>query len=143
MSVSVGDERVRTRATTNDGRRGAAADRFTSLGSAILATADTGNAPLRVADTVVASKGVMSSTLGEEVMILNPRAGVYHGLDPVGARVWELIQEPRTIEGLRDALLDEYEVEPARLEQDLIALLGSMRTNQLIDVSTAAASHGT
>ena len=108
-----------------------------------MATADTGNAPLRVADTVVASKGIMSSTLGDEVMILDPRAGVYHGLDPVGARVWEMIQEPRTIEGLRDALLEEYEVKPARLEQDLIALLGSMRKNQLIDVSTASACHGT
>lgn len=105
-----------------------------------MATAETGPAPLRVADTVVASKGVLSSPLGEEVMILDPKAGVYHGLDPVGARVWELIREPRTIAGVRDALLEEYDVESAQLEQDLFALLGALRKNGLIELVDE--SHG-
>ena len=44
---------------------------FTS-GDHSVATAETGSAPLRIVDTVVASKGVLSSPLGEEVMILDP-----------------------------------------------------------------------
>jgi len=102
-----------------------------------VATAETGDAPLRVADTVVASKGVMSSALGEEVMILDPKAGVYHGLDPVGARVWSLIAEPRTVAAVRDALLEEYDVEPARLERDLFTLLAALRANGLVEVTGA------
>jgi hypothetical protein len=44
---------------------------------------------------VVATKDQVSSDLGGEVAILDLKAGVYYGLDTVGARIWNLIQEPR------------------------------------------------
>jgi Coenzyme PQQ synthesis protein D (PqqD) len=46
--------------------------------------------------TVVAAAEQVSSEIGEEVAILDLKAGTYYGLDAVGARIWELIQEPVT-----------------------------------------------
>jgi hypothetical protein len=40
---------------------------------------------------------------------------------------------------LRDALLDEYDVEAARCEQDLLELLEKMRVEGLIEVRAVAA----
>lgn len=84
--------------------------------------------------SVVAAKDQVSSNLGGEVAILHLGAGTYYGLDAVGARIWSLIQEPRFVEEIRDALVSEYEVEPALCESDLIALLQRLAEEGLVEV---------
>jgi len=82
----------------------------------------------------VAAKDQVSSDLGGEVAILDLKAGVYYGLDAVGARIWSLIQEPRTVNEIRDILLEEYEVEPERCERDLLVLLQRLADEGIIEV---------
>jgi hypothetical protein len=84
--------------------------------------------------TVVVAEGQVSSDLGGEVAILSLKNGVYYGLDAVGARIWELIQGPRTVNEIRDVLLEEYDVEPERCERDLFVLLDQLATENLIEV---------
>lgn len=84
--------------------------------------------------TVVATKDQVSSDLGGEVAILDLKAGTYYGLDAVGARVWELIQEPKGIREVRDTVLEEYEVEPEQCERDMIALLQKLADEGLVEV---------
>jgi hypothetical protein len=83
---------------------------------------------------VVASKDQVSCDLQGEAAILNLGSGIYFGLNPVGARVWSLIQEPRSVEELREALVKEFEVEPAQCEADILALLQGLLAAGLIDV---------
>ena len=88
---------------------------------------------------VVASAEQISCPLGEEAAILNLKNSVYYGMNPVGARVWELLKQPKSVSELRDVLLDEYEVEHERCAQDLLELLHKMRAEGLIEVRVAAA----
>jgi hypothetical protein len=83
---------------------------------------------------VVASKEQASADLGDEAAILSLKDGVYYGLDPVGARIWKLIQTPRTVREVRDALLEEYDVDVSRCEADLIGLLQQLAKNDLIEI---------
>jgi hypothetical protein len=89
---------------------------------------------------VVATAEQVSCPLGEQSAILNLKNSVYYGVNPVAASVWKLIQQPKSVGELRDALVEEYEVEPERCEQDLLALLDKMRDEGLIDVRSTAAS---
>jgi hypothetical protein len=86
---------------------------------------------------VRAVRDQVSSDLGGEAVILGLTSGVYYGLDTVGTFVWNLLQEPRTIASLRDAILEEYDVEPDRCEQDLLALLERLRDENLVEVVDA------
>jgi hypothetical protein len=95
--------------------------------------------PLSVHSIVVATSDQVSCPLGEESAILNLKNSVYYGVNPVGARVWNLLQHPKRVSELRDALLQEYEVEPARCELDLLDLLEKMRLEGLIEIRRAAA----
>ena len=95
---------------------------------------------LSVHSVVVASSEHVSCPLGEEAAILNVKNSVYYGLDTVGARVWHLLREPRRVMEIRDALLDEYEVECERCESDLLFLLEKMRNEGLIEVRAAKAA---
>ena len=97
------------------------------------------NARLSVYSVVVATSEQVSCPLGEESAILNLKNTVYYGLNPVGARIWNLLQQPRSVGELRDALLAEYEVDADRCERDLLDLLEKMRGEGLIQVRSAAA----
>lgn len=97
------------------------------------------DAPLSLHTVVVASAEQISCPLGEEAAILNLKNSVYYGMNPVGARVWELLKQPKSISELRDVLLDEYEVDHERCAQDLLELLHKMRAEGLIEVRVAAA----
>jgi hypothetical protein len=96
------------------------------------------NEKVSVNSTVVAAETQVSSDLGEEVAILDFKAGVYYGLDDVGARVWQLVQEPKKVREIRNVLLEEYEIEPDRCEHDLIELLRSLAGEELIEINNEA-----
>jgi hypothetical protein len=92
------------------------------------------NAKLSGRSVVVATKEQVSCELEGEAAILGLANGIYYGLDLIGAKVWSLLQQPRTIDEIRDAVLQEYEVEPERCQSDLLALLERLRAEGLIEV---------
>jgi len=83
---------------------------------------------------VVVSQDQVHCDLSVEAAILNLKSGVYFGLNTVGASIWKLIQEPRTIKEIRDVLVDEYDVEPKRCEKDILELLQELSTHGLIEI---------
>jgi hypothetical protein len=93
------------------------------------------NPTVSLDSVVVAAKDQASCRLEDEIAIVQLKAGVYYGLDPVGARIWELIATPRSVRAVRDALLAEYEVEADRCEGDLLLLFQAMRDAGLVEVS--------
>jgi len=93
---------------------------------------------LSVHSIVVATTEQVSCLLGDESAILNLKNSVYYGMNPVGARVWNLVQQPKSVLQLRDTLLEEYDVEATRCERDLLDLLEQMRLEGLIEVQMAA-----
>ena len=84
---------------------------------------------------IVASQDQVSCDLGGEAAMLHMKSGVYYGLNSVGARIWSLIQEPRTFEEIRETLLAEYEVDAVRLDADLRVHLAELAEQQLIEIS--------
>jgi Coenzyme PQQ synthesis protein D (PqqD) len=96
------------------------------------------DASLSVHSIVVAAGEQVSCPLGEESAILNLKNSVYYGINPVGTRVWSLLKQPRSVEELRDTLLNEYEVDAELCERDLLNLLEKMRSEGLIEVRGAA-----
>jgi hypothetical protein len=100
------------------------------------------DARLSVHSIVNAAPEQVSCPLGDEAAILNLKNTVYYGLNPVGARVWTLLQQPRSISELRDTLLDEYDVDAGRCESDLLELLEKMKSEGLIQVRSAAGAGG-
>ena len=92
------------------------------------------DAPLSLQSTVMVTSEQVSCPLGDESAILNMKNSVYYGVNPVGATVWNLLKEAKTVSEIRDAILDEYDVDQVRCEKDLFALLEEMRNEGLIEV---------
>jgi hypothetical protein len=84
--------------------------------------------------TIMVAGEQVSVDLDGEAVILNLRAGVCYGLNAAGTRIWNLLKEPKTVNQIRDVILEEYEVEPERCESDLLALLQELVDKRLIEV---------
>jgi len=77
---------------------------------------------------------VMARQVGDETVILDLGSGTYFGLDPVGARIWQLIGEGKTLAEICDTMLDEYEVTRDDLERDVVELADKLLEQKLIGI---------
>ncbi len=85
--------------------------------------------------TVVSvSKDYVYCKVEDEMVLLGMEDGIYYGLNPVGAFIWDQIKEPKTIDDIRDAILSEYEVEKNECERDLYELLSELVAKGLVEV---------
>jgi hypothetical protein len=81
------------------------------------------------------SDDVLCQAVGDEAVLLNLASERYFGLDPVGTRIWTLLSQDPRLKQVFDALCAEYEVEPARLEADLLDLIGQLAEAKLVQLS--------
>ena len=80
----------------------------------------------------------MSAELSGESVVLNFDDGMYYSLNEIGARIWALIQSPCKVSDLLATLVNEYDVDTARCESDMISLLQELRGMRLVEVQDAA-----
>ena len=92
------------------------------------------DAPITASSTVVVSASQVSTSIGDEAVILGAEAGQYFGLKDVGARVWELVQEPQRVEALCAVIRADDDVGAEECERDVIDLLTDLHQRGLLDV---------
>jgi hypothetical protein len=81
---------------------------------------------------VVLSDEQVSTSLGQETVILGMEDGVYYGLDAVGARVWALLATPHRVSELVRAVVREFDVTSEQCERDVLALLDELSERRLV-----------
>ena len=87
---------------------------------------------MRLSDKVKIPDQVLARQIGEETVMLDLAKGTYFGLDPVGARIWQLLAEGRTLAEVCDAMMVEYEVSREEIELDVARLAGELADRGLI-----------
>lgn len=90
--------------------------------------------PIDLTSQVVAIPDQVSCDVAGDAAILNLRDGVYYGLNPVGARIWELLQTPIIVGQIKNSIVEEYDVEPSTCESDLLRVLGDLHSHGLVEV---------
>ena len=71
--------------------------------------------------------------MDEQVIVADMRSGHYLGLADVGARVWDLVGEGATPDGIIERISAEYDVSMDVVEQDVDRLLRELLARRLID----------
>jgi len=79
--------------------------------------------PAVTLDTLlVRSEEVLFQEVGGEAVLLDLASEQYFGLDPVGTRIWELIDGQARLQEIHGTLCAEYDAEPTKIAADLLAL---------------------
>ena len=85
-------------------------------------------------DRVAIHQDAVFRELDGEAVILQLEAGMYFGLDPVGTRLWQLIETHGQLRPVLEAALQEFDVSPDVLERDLIELVSRLSEKELLVV---------
>jgi hypothetical protein len=98
-------------------------------------------ATITLQDSIVVSKDVVFQELEGETVVLNLATGMYHGLNDVGTRAWELLQDERALQEIFDMLMEEYDVSAHQLEVDLLRLIQDLRKHRIVQVVAKRQGH--
>jgi len=88
-------------------------------------------------DRLLQPAHVLVRFLDEESVLLNINTERYFGLDETGTRMWQLVTAAPKIEVAYRQLLDEYDVTPELLRENLTDLLNRLVENGLLLVADA------
>lgn len=86
---------------------------------------------------VVAASEQVSTRLDDETVLLELKQGTYYGLNAVGTVIWEMIQQPQSVESLYSAVLNQYNVEPEICKRDVLRLIEEMEAAGLLEIRSA------
>ena len=81
---------------------------------------------LRISDAAVVRD------LDGESVILNIESGIYFGLDKIGTRVWQLIEEHGNVDAIVRVMEHEYDADPTTLRADTEALVAALVEKRLV-----------
>jgi len=91
--------------------------------------------PLSSDKRVAANSSVLIQTFADgESVLLHLDTENYFGLNGVGSRMWELLTSSASIEEAYVKLLNEYDVAPEELREDLDELIEQLVEHQLVEV---------
>jgi hypothetical protein len=91
--------------------------------------------PITLESIVVRTAGLMSTALGQDVVILNSARDNYVGLDEVGRRVWGLLVVPRDVKELCRQVTMEFEGDSRQIAADILAFLNELAADGLVNVA--------
>ena len=75
----------------------------------------------------------LSGDLGGEAVILSLKTGKYYGLNTLGARIWELLQTPRSTAAIEEAILSEFDVEADECSTEVRSFIDLLKSEGLIE----------
>jgi hypothetical protein len=81
------------------------------------------------------SSGVLAQRVGQETVLLHLATERYYGLDETATAMWEALLGAATIGEALEHLLARYDVDPERLQRDLMSLIEELRADGLVDVA--------
>jgi hypothetical protein len=79
---------------------------------------------------------VLFQNLEDGAVLLNINTEQYFGLDEVGTSMWNTLNESESVEEAYEKLINEYDVEPAKLHKDLHDLINNLAEYQLLSITT-------
>jgi hypothetical protein len=67
--------------------------------------------------------GWLAAYVGDELVMMSAESGAYLGLNEVGAKVWEMIDQPKALPDICSALASEFETTPQACQPEVEAFL--------------------
>lgn len=83
---------------------------------------------------VQVSSEVLHQQVLDEMIILDLEGEHYYGLNPVGARVWDLLDGDRSLAQVAEIISREFDAPLLQVQEDLIALIDAFLTASLAKI---------
>ena len=75
---------------------------------------------------------LLSSTLGEEVLMMDIESGDYLGLNSVGTAIWAAIEDFAPVNKVCEQLQQEFEIDPESCKSQTLSFLNELHQDKLL-----------
>jgi len=76
--------------------------------------------------TITRAPGAVEALVDDRVVLLSPIDFSYHALDPIGARIWSLLETPRAFGDLISELTASYSIDEQTCRTDVTPFVERM-----------------
>jgi hypothetical protein len=91
-------------------------------------------AAITLSSTVRISDDAVFREIDGEAVVLSLASGIYFGLNAVGTRTWQLIEQLGALDAVRGTLVHEFDVDADAAGRDLINLVAELAARGLVEV---------
>ncbi len=81
---------------------------------------------------VVRDPDMIAAEMDGDLVMMSVERGAYFGIGGVGTRVWELLEQPRSVDQLCAAIVAEYEIDEATCRTDVTAFVQRLLDEKLV-----------
>ena len=89
---------------------------------------------MKLTDKPVPNDSNAVRTIEDVVFVMNPDTSELHSFNEVGARIWQLLDGSRTVADVAGMIVEEYDVDEATAQQDVIDFLKALHEKNLVNV---------
>jgi hypothetical protein len=73
--------------------------------------------------------------MSDETVVVDPRTREVHLFNATAARIWDLLETPRSVEELVRALADEYDGDPQTVRREVEGFVAALGGKRLVTVA--------
>jgi len=84
------------------------------------------------ADRFRASPAVRASVSTDGLVLLDVQGGLVLASNPVGARIWQLIEQQHTRSEIARQLVEDYDIPADRADRDVVASVAALAARGLV-----------
>ena len=77
---------------------------------------------------------IIVTEMDGSLMMMSIEEGKYFELNPVSKRIWELLEEPSTVEFVCGRLLEEFEVLEEQCEAEVVSHFNELYSKKIISI---------
>jgi len=81
-------------------------------------------------------ENVLAKVVADEAILINVKTGTYYSLNGIGGRVWQWIENEKSIGEMVSALTQDYDVTEENALKDIGGLLAELSNEGLIKISS-------
>lgn len=89
---------------------------------------------VKLDSTIVRHSDIVFNQMDGETIMMSIDNGEYYGTNVMGSRIWDLLETPRTVSEIRDALLPDFDVTREQCEKDILAFLNRMESRNVVKI---------
>ena len=91
---------------------------------------------VNLSSRVVRHPEIIFAEAGDDVLMMSIEKGEYYGLSSVGSFLWELMAVPVSVESLCQRTLQEYKVDEATCQSDVLEFVTKLVDNGTVQLAT-------
>ena len=83
---------------------------------------------------VVRSPEPLSAAVSDSLVLFSLQREKYFALNPVSTVIWQKLEHPTALQDLCESLQQEFDVDPAVCERDVLQLITELVSRGIVDV---------